>query len=345
MKKCLCLCVVIFMVMISIFPPVFGAGDDFFLEDGAQPAWSGKIETGLVFDDNILQEKDNKSSDTIWESSLFLNMQSGEAVFSALAVLNRYRKNTSLNNNFYELGISAPLSEKYYGSAFLNFSPSAPLDKEDADATPFELASQGFNLFIDREMPWGEMGVFVSWTRLDYNAVFDTKDSKIVALGPSLFYILDTRWTFSADLAFERGRAAGGTIFFRCPVLSEALLRACRDLLNDEGFTCLVALCTRGDDISFRATVFSVQTHYRFSPKAQLRSRYRVRDKRFTADEDDRIHHGRRDQNHLFFIEAVYKPYSKINLAAQIEKIWTRSSDPFVAFNEQRFSFSIAYYF
>ncbi len=320
--------------------PTWAAAQIYFEDDETLPRWSGEIEFGLVFDDNIFQDKENRVSDEIIESSILLNARMGETMFSALGALNRYRENKNLTHYFYEVGLETPLEDEFYFSAFLTLAPSAPLDKEDRSRQPFELSSSSISLYLDREMTWGEAGVYFSWTRLNYNADFNAKDSQIMTLGPTLFYTDNVQWAVSSDLALERGEANRGTLVVQCPLTSEAVLRTCRNLLMDEGFTCGLARCRRGDDISYRAVIFSIQIRYEVLSTVQVLMRYRFKHKRFSADESDPIHFGRRDKNHWASIEAVYKPFPNLMLRSGLEEMWTRSTDPFVEFNEKRFIFS-----
>lgn len=293
---------------------LWGAEPGFSEVPTGQSPWFGEIETGLIYDNNIFQEKDSRESDGIWESSLFFGYQLEKVFLSGTAVFDRYLENEVLNYAFYEVGVEAPLGLSNEVSLFFSFSPTAPLDKADS-GPPFELSSRSLTLLVDHELFWGRIGFSFSVTRLSYSEAFEAKDSKIITLGPSLFYKWDDPWTLSVAALFEKGQAAGGFI------------------------------SRQRDDISYRAGVLSLQARYELSSRLNVRLSYRVRHKRFTAEAADPIHAGRRDRYQMVLISADYALYPHIVLRPQIEESWTRSSDPFVAFKERRLSLFTTYLF
>lgn len=294
--------------------PAQAAVFDDIAEEEPLPVWSLSFETGFIFDDNVFQQKVSKQSDVISESSVFVGYETGTVFLSALLIINRYREHDVLNDSYYEIGIEVPLGVRNTGSLFLNFSPTAPLDKADA-GPPFELASRGFNFILDHEMSWGSIGFSFAVTRLNYSRSFEAKDSEIIALGPTLFYALTEDWSLSGDAAFERGRAAGGLID------------------------------ARPDDISYRAMVLSFQTRYYFSQGLNLGLRYYFRNKRFTSTVDN-THRGRSDitQGLGFYPEIRIFPSLVFRLG--FEETWVISEkNPEVEFRARRGSFSLAYLF
>ncbi len=307
-------CALIIVTIFSIAPPASGAVFDDTPDQVPESPWSATLETGFIYDDNVFQEKEARTSDTVWTSRILLGYLQGEVFVSALALMDRYRDNTVLNTDFYEIGIEGPLGRRNYGSLFLNLTPTAPLDKADT-GPPFELASRGLNLLLDHELSRGRIGFSFAFTRLDYNDAFNAKDSDITALGPTGFYIFSEDWTISGEAAFERGRAAGGFV-------------------GD-----------RRDDISYRATVLSFQTRYHFSPRVNFRLKYDLRRKRFTTQTDDPLHAGRLDQNQRFRIENEWRPTPTIALRAGFEAVNLRSSRPVFAFASRRWLFSASYVF
>lgn len=313
----------VFLVFTAMsLSPLFVHGAVFDDTDDAPPAsiFFAVLEVGFIVDDNIFQEKEAKTSDVILESSLFLVYEMNEVFVSVLAISDRYTDNDALDYSFYQVGIEGPLGTRNTGSLFLNLSPAALLDKADA-GPPFELASRGLNLLLDHEMSWGSIGFFFSVTQLTYSVPFEAKNSDVVSLGPSFFYFLRESWVISGDAAFERGRATGGLILDR---RTDSVSR---------------------DDISYRATVLSLQTRYHFSPRVNARLKYRLRRKNFTTDLNDPIHAGRWDNSHFLRIEAEVRPFSNITLRAGFEETRVFSSKPEVEFEARRWIFSVAYSF
>jgi len=293
-----------------------GHGAVFDDTDDAPPPspFSAELETGLIFDNNVFQEKDSERGDRIWTSYLQLAYEKGAVFLSALAIIDRYHDNEVLNTEFYEIGIEAPLGAATSGSLFLNLSPTAPLDKTDL-GPPFELDSRGLNFLLDHEMPLGRIGFSFAFTQLNYSATFEAKDSAITALGPTFFYFLSENWTVSGDAAFERGRAAGGFI-------------------GD-----------RRDDISYRSTLLSIQTRYHFMAEFNLSIRYHFQKKHFTTKANDPLHTGRRDDHRLLRLTAEQRPTPNTTLRAGFEASRLNSTDPSVNFEARRWIFSAAYAF
>ncbi|VAX33751.1 hypothetical protein MNBD_NITROSPIRAE01-881 [hydrothermal vent metagenome] len=302
----------------SVFSFVVPVGAQVFDDEPEQSLrrhWSVVLETSLIFDDNVFLEKATKQSDQVVQSGLVLGYERGDIFFSALAVIDRYRENKILDYSYYEIGMETPLdSDRTTGSIFLNFSPTAPLDTAEAGET-FELSSRGLNVFLDHEMSWGSLGFSFAFSQLDYSRIFDAKDSKITALGPTFFYLLNEIWTLSGDATFERSRAVGGLIG------------------------------RRPDDISYRATNLSLQTRYYFSQVLNFRFRYYLRNKNFTTEVDD-IHAGRRDITQIIGLYSEIRPSSDFIFRVGFEETWLISeNNPAVEFKARRWLFSAAYSF
>ncbi len=305
------------IVIFSVFYSVFPVWAQVFDDDPAQilrRPWSLTIESGFIFDDNVFLEKEAKKSDEILQSNLFLAYERGEAVFSVLAMIDRYRENRILDYRYYEIGMETLLGSGSTGGIFLNFSPTAPLDTVEAGAI-FALSSRGLSVLLDREMPWGSLGFSFVFTQLDYSTTFGAKDSEVTALGPTLFYEMSESWIVSGDASFEQGRATGGLI------------------------------ARRPDDISYRAMNLLFQTRYYFSQIVNFRFRYTLRDKNFTTEVDD-LHRGRRDVTQTLGFFSEIGPFSDFTFRVGFEKTWLISeNNPAVEFEAQRGLFSAAYAF
>lgn len=307
------LLILFFSLFFFVHPLAAAVFDDESEQKSFQP-WSATLETGIIFDDNVFQEKEIKQSDTILQSSLFMGYEWGEVFFSTLVITERYRDHSILDYSYYEIGMEVPLGTGSTGSFFLNMSPTAPLDKADT-GPPFELSSRGVSLFVDHEMPWGSLGFSFAFSQLDYGRVFDAKDSKVTALGPTFFYLLNETWTVSGDATFESGRAVGGLIG------------------------------RRPDDISYRATNLSLQTRYYFSQVLNFRFRYYLRNKNFTTEVDD-IHTGRRDITQIIGLYTEIRSSSDFIFRVGSEETWLISeNNPAVEFKARRWLFSAAYSF
>ena len=293
-------------------------------ETNAIRPWWGELETGLIYDGNILQDKDQKESDIIWESIISLAYKPDVVKWSGLAIFDQYRKNTELSYSYYEVGAERPFGDRAYASLFLHVSPTAPLDKEDPnrpDRAPFSLGSHGISLSADRDSDnWGNMGFEISYTRLDYDAPFDAKDTHIITLKPSHFYRVNDLFNIFTEYSFEIGRARGGTVF---------------------GGT----VNSRQDDISYNAYAFSLKLTHLVSRKTKVRLRYKIRRKRFTANADDILHDGRKDTNRLLYAQLEHNLRENIQVLGRIDRLWRRSSDSRIEFSENRLMLSAAYLF
>ena len=288
--------------------------------DQEERPWWGTVETGFIFDNNVLGTKAEKESDRIWESMLYLAYQPDQIKWSGRAILDRYQKNDELSYETYEIGAERLFGERDYGGIFLYLSPTAPLDKQDPNREPFSLGSHGFTLLADRDTDrWGNIGLAFSYARLDYQAPFDAKDTDLIAFGPSLFYRIDDQWSLDIEYTYETGAAAGGTI------------------PGDSGGV--------EDDISYQVNALSLKVTRLLSDKTGIRLRYKIRRKRFTADDRDPVHAGRRDTNHFFYAEIEHRLSEEFLLLGRLERIWRRSTDSFVEFNENRLAVSAAYHF
>jgi len=285
--------------------------------------WWGEIETGLISDSNILQDKNQKESDIIWESILYVATQEGEIKWSGLAIFDRYMRNSELSYENYQLSAERLFGDRDYGQIAINISPTAPLDKQDPGAgEPFALGSQSLRVMADHDTErLGNIGLEVAYTRLNYSAPFDPKDTNIITLRPSYFYRIDQSLSLIASYSYELGDAKGGT------------------LLN------------RQDDISYRAHSLSLEAARILSDKMDTRFRYSIRKKRFTANSSDNIHSGRKDTNHLFQAQISYlpeietQPEVNIRLFGQFERLWTTSTRSLVEYSENRLTLSVAYSF
>lgn len=277
----------------------------------------GEIETGFLYDDNIFQVKDGKESDMIWESNLSLSYLPKEIKWSARAIFDRYRKNNELNYVYYEVGMERPFGQRNYGSVVLHLSPSALLDKQDPNREPFSLESYGFSATVDRNTDRiGNIGINFSYTRLDYGAPFNAKDTNILSLSPSLFYRMGDYWRFLAEVTYEKGDAQGGFILTDIP-----------------------------DDISYTALAASFKIVYQVRENTRLRFRYKIRKKRFSTEGADAFHKDRNDANHALYAEIQYNPVEKVSVFSRIDRLWRNSNLDFVAFNETRWMLSVAYRF
>ncbi len=285
-------------------------------KDQVKTLW-GEIETGLQYDSNILQTKNNEESDVIWESIISLAYRPDEVKWSGRAVFNQYQENDELDYSFFEIGGERPFGTQDYGSLFFNLSPTAPLDKQDPTRDPFELGSYGVSASFDRDTAsLGNIGLALAYTKLDYESPFDAKDTDIISLGPSLFYRINDFWTFYSEYTYEWGDARTGTI--------------------PGGFR---------DDISYQAHALSLKIIHPLSTKTRIRLRYRIRKKRFTTGSDDTFHADREDTNHSLYGELQHSPIKHLLLISRAEYRLRDSTDTFVEFDENRFTFSIAYQF
>lgn len=286
-----------------------------------RPDLSGKLETGLEYDSNIFQKKTLEESDLIWASSISLNYRPDQIRWSALVVHNQYLDNSELSYSFYEIGVERPFGEKDYGSIFVQVSPTAPLDKDESFGPPISLESYGFTAIYDRDFTrfWNS-GLSFSYDRIDYNEIFNAKDTHLVKIGFPQFLRVDRTWRFSINLTLESGFASGGLV------------------PSGIGF--------RQDDISFRANVFSLQSSYPVTPLSRVRVRYRIRKKTYTTNNiGDEIHFNRKDTNHQLLVGLRHRANPKMTLRTRLRHIWRESTDPFVEFDEVTFSFSAAYRF
>jgi len=310
------------IILISAF--FFTTSGLIFAETGETPeknelpkSWLGEIQTGFISDNNIFQAKNNKDSDTIWESMIFMAYQPDRIKWSGRAIFDQYQKNEELSYSFFELGAEQSLGTRDYGMLFINFSPTAPLDKEEANTDPFALASYGFNASLDRDTDdFGNIGISLSYTRLDYDSPFDAKDIDIISFSPSLFYRINNFWVFYGEYSYEVGKADTGTI--------------------PGGFH---------DDISYKAHAFSLKMSHQLSKKASLRFRYRIRKKQFTTGNDDSLHVDRKDTNHALYGAHIYSPMKDVFLETRVDYLWKNSTDSFVEYNESRFTVTIGYQF
>jgi len=298
----------------------FTAGEDKAFanhEPNTSKPWSGRLESGFIHDSNIFQVRGNKESDLIWESALTVSYRPNTIKWSGKGIFDRYRKNSDLDYSTYELGGEAPFGKREYGSLFFFFSPSASLDKQDPNRDPFALKSYGFNAAVDHDTDrFGNIGLTFFYTRLDYGAPFDAKDTDILGFGPSIFYRPNTLWHLYGEYTYEVGSARGGEIPVNFP-----------------------------DDISYEAQVLSLKVTRQMTDNTNLRLRYRLRQKHFTTNGADVFHSGRRDNNHSLYTEIKYFAIEKVAVYGRVERIWRRSNDDFVSFDENRFTVSLAYAF
>jgi len=281
-------------------------------QEAKTPSWWGEIETGLIFDDNILQDKTRKTSDRIWESILYMASQEEEVKWSGMAIFDRYLKNSELSYSYYQVRAERLFEDRTYGSLSLHISPSAPLDKQDPQAEPFSLGSYGLSLLADRDIDnLGNVGLEVAYTRLEYNATFNAKDSNVFTFRPSYFYRVDEALSLVGEYSYEQGEARGGA----------------------------------EDDISYTAQSIALEAERVIGKKIDTRLRYLIRKKRFTAGRRDPIHAGRKDTNHFLLAQVFYSLRDNIRLLGQVNRLWTRSSDALVEYTENRLLLSAAYSF
>lgn len=288
--------------------------------DAKKRPWAGEIETAFVYDNNVFQDQQERESDAIWVPTVSLSYRPQVIRWSGSATFYRYFRNKVLNYTFYEAGAERPFGEKSYGSLFLQFSPTAALDKEDPTVPTITLGSAGWTADFDRDLlPGWNAGVRISYNRLDYNDSFNAKDTDILKLGSLHIFRMGIPWQLRLDYLFENGSARGGTV--------------------PSG---------RRDDISYQAHAGSIQVSYRHSPSVAGRIQYRIRHKIFTTDlpeEVEPIHAGRRDTQHRIVASVRYRPFAPLLFRFQTEYLWRISTDPLVEFNEAVQTLSVAYLF
>ncbi|MFQ5589226.1 MAG: hypothetical protein ACE5F7_10345 [Nitrospiria bacterium] len=290
-------------------------------KDASRPWW-GEVESGLIYDNNILQVNSNKESDVIWESSLLLSYQPKEIEWYALAVFDRYLDNSELNYAYYEIGGERVLAQDLYGGFSLNVSPTSQLDKQDPvrDPFPISLGSYGTSFFIERDTArYGAFGLNIAYTRLDYNTPFNAKDSNLFDLGPTWFYRFNTAWSFYGQYTHTLAKARRGLI----PVGASQFF----------------------DDISYRANALSLLVTHMMSKKTRLRFRYKIRTMRFEPDARDTFHLGRKDKTHALYAEVKQSLLKNVLLRGRLERFMRRSNQSFVEFSENRLMLSATYQF
>ncbi len=283
--------------------------------------WQGEISSGLIFDNNILLVKTDKESDVIWESGLFLAYKPKEISWHTLAIYDRYLSNSELSYSYYEIGGQVALGAYQYGGFSLNFSPTSLLDKQDPNRDLLSLGSYGFNLFAEHDTEHiGTIALNISYTRLDYSAPFDAKDSDLITLSPSLFYRITDVWDFFGEYGYSSGRARRGLI----PVG-----------FNQSAF----------DDISYKAHLLSLMFTHWMPEQTRLRFRYTIRKKDFITGDADTFHQGRTDRTHLLSAEIKRRVLENISIRAQVKGLWKRSNQAFVDFSGNKITLSATYQF
>ncbi len=283
--------------------------------------WQGEVTSGLIHDNNILQVDNNKESDVIWESSLFLVYEPKEIEWHALAIFDRYLKNSELSYSYYEIGGQRALSQYNFGGLSLNFSPTSALDKQDPNRDLFSLGSYGFNLFAEHDTAqFGTIAINFSYTRLNYDAPFDAKDSDLITFSPSLFYRINSAWDFFGEYSYSLGKAQRGLI----PVG-----------VNQVDF----------DDISYRANALSLVATHWMSEETRLRFRYKIRKKDFTTDASDTFHQGRKDTTYVLYAEVKQRLMKNVSVRGQLKRLWRKSNQAFVDFGENQLTLSATYRF
>ncbi|MFQ5543864.1 MAG: hypothetical protein ACE5FY_05885 [Nitrospiria bacterium] len=296
--------------------PVHGDG-----EVQKNSPWSGDFETGIEYDSNIFQAKNQRESDLIWISALYFDYLPEKIRWTGLAVRNQYLDNSELSFSFFEIGAERFFGSRDYGRFALQVSPSAPLDKDESVGPPISLGSIGFYTSYDRDLkPWWNTGLSISYNRINYNARFDAKDTNVVKIGFPQFLRLNKIWRFMLDYAFQTGSARTG----RVPTLNG----------------------TRPDDISFRANILSLQASYLLNSSTRVRISYRHRSKTYTTNNiDDLFHIDRKDNNHQVLLGLKHRMNPKVTLRTRVKYLWRDSTDPFVEFDEVTLSVSAAYRF
>ncbi len=307
----------VFFLILTLLPVTKASANS--KENKARPWW-GEVETGLIYDNNILQVDNNKESDVISESSLFMAYQAKAIKWHALAILDRYLDNSELSYSYFEIGAERALSQNYYGNLSLNISPTSSIDKQDPNRPPFSLGSYGLNLLVERDTAkFGTIGLNFAYTRLDYDPPFDAKDSTIYSLSPSLFYRINRSWHFFSEYSYSLGKARRGLI--------------------------PVGLNLADDDISYKAHSLSLLTVHKLSKKTSLRFRYKIRQKRFTPDARDTFHLGRKDTTHSIYAEIKQWLMKGIVVRGRVNRVSKNSNRSFVDFDENLITLSIAYQF
>lgn len=290
-------------------------------EQNASHPWRGEVSSGFIRDSNILLVKDNKESDVIWESSLYLSYKPKAISWHVLAIFDRYLSNSELNYAYYELGAQRALGQHNYGGLSLNLSPDSLLDKQDPNRNLLSLASHGFNLFVERDTEqFGTIGLNIRYTRFNYNTAFDAKDSDLLTIGPSIFYRITDNWDFFGEYSHASGKAKTGLIplNFGPPVF---------------------------DDISYKASsLYLVFTHW-MPERTRLRFRYIIRKKDFTAGDADSFHQGRKDTTHLLSAEIKRYVFKNVSIRTQLKQLWKRSNQDFVNYSANKIALWVTYQF